>query len=110
MLVCVLFELQDVNNVIVERAFCDIFISSNLLTRHQIGQILAFAIANCDVMCEMPTDVQDLIAVRLGNSTSASLSYSCHVGKLGPVINSVDMATNNCSTLHAESVGKLWYY
>jgi hypothetical protein len=102
--------LQDVNHVVVERAFCEIFTSSQLLTRHQAGQMLLFVIANCDVMCDLPCDVQDAIDSRLGRhsacSMNATLPQDCRFGKPGMPVESADAPIKNDSVLLAENVGK----
>jgi hypothetical protein len=102
--------LQDVNHSVVEHAFCEIFTSSQLLTRHQAGQILAFIIANSDVMCDLPCDVQDTIDARLGTHSSSSVDTSlpqeCQYGKPGLPVESANTPLKNSSLLRAENVGK----
>jgi hypothetical protein len=102
--------LQDVNHTVVEHAFCEIFTSSQLLTCHQAGQILAFVVANSDVMCDLPCDVKDAIDARLGAhsacSVNASLPQECQCGELGLPVESADSPLKNTSLLRAENIGK----
>ena len=107
---CLGFVLKDVNHIAVERAFCGTFASSQLLTRHQTGQILAFVIANSDIMCDLPSDVQDVIDARLGRhsvpSINASLQNGYQLGKLSVPADFINTPLSSSSALHTENFGK----